>query len=127
MPSSSFPTRTQSLLAAALAVGFIGSVHVKAQTPPAPNPAKVAVDQRQAVYKLIGANFKPIGDVLQGRAQFDAKEIQKRAARVAFLSELTAEVFPDVSNSGLPGTKAKADVWSNRPDFDKRQAEFITN
>jgi cytochrome c556 len=95
-----------------------------AQTPPPPDPAKQAIENRQAIYKLIGNNFKPIGDVLQGRAQFDAAEVQKRATRVAFLSKLAGEAFPDVSNTGLPNTKAKADIWSNRSEFDNRLARL---
>jgi cytochrome c556 len=64
---------------------------------------------------------------LQGRAQYDAAEIKKRAARVAFLSEFTQEVFPEVSNTGLPNTKAKTDIWDKRADFDKRLSEFVQN
>jgi len=105
-------------------VGAAALVSVGAQTPPAPNPAKQAVELRQATYKLIGANFKPIGDVLQGRAAYAATDVKKRATRVAFLSELANENFPDISNTGLPNTKAKADIWSERADFDKRLAEF---
>ncbi len=36
------------------------------QTPPAPSPAKRAVDERKAIFTLIGANFRPIGEQLQG-------------------------------------------------------------
>ena len=99
-------------------------IHVEAQAPPAPNPAKQAVELRQATYKLIGANFKPIGDALQGRAAYDATDVKKRATRVAFLSELADENFPNISNTGLPSTKAKTEIWSERADFDKRLADF---
>lgn len=92
--------------------------------PPAPSPAKQAIEVRKAVYTLIGANFRPIGGLLQGRAQYDAADFQKRIARIAFLSELAGEAFPEVSNSGLPDTKAKSDIWTDRADFDKRLKDF---
>ena len=100
-----------------------------AQTPPATglaatSPAKQAIDARRAAYLLIGNNFRPIGDVLQGRASYDAAEIRKRAGRVAFLATLVGENFPDASNAGLPATRAKAGIWSDRAEFDRLLVEF---
>ena len=40
------------------------------------------------------------------------------------MSAIPDEAFPEVSNVGEPDTKAKADVWTNRPDFDKRLKDF---
>lgn len=96
-----------------------------AAAPPAGiSPARQAIEARKAVFILIGANFKPLGDVLKGATPYDAAEAQKRVARVAFLAELLSDVFPDVSNTGEPETKAKADVWANRADFEKKLKEF---
>ena len=92
--------------------------------PPAPSPAKLAIEARKAVYVLIGSNFRPIGGLLQGRGQYDAAEFQKRIDRIVFLTDLANESFPEVSNSGLPDTKAKAGIWSDRADFDKRLKDF---
>lgn len=107
--------------------GFLVSANAEAQQAPAPAgppPARQAIEVRKAVFTLIANNFKPIGDALQGKVAYDAAEIQKRAARVAFLSELAGETFPDFSNTGLPDTKAKPEIWSDRADFDKRLKEF---
>ena len=122
-------TRTRIAIASAvLTVAAAIAVAVNAQTPPAaptgPSPARQAVEVRKSIYTLIGANFRPIGAVLQGKAEYDAAEIQKRATRVAFLSGLLNEAFPDVSNVGEPDTKAKPEIWSNRADFDKRLKDF---
>lgn len=89
-----------------------------------PNPARQAIEARKAVFVLIANNFKPIGDTLQGKKPYDAVDIQKRAARVAFLTDLIAETFPEVSNTGLPDTKAKPEIWNDRPGFDKKLNEF---
>jgi cytochrome c556 len=117
-----------TLAGTALIMGVSFFLAANAQTPPAappaPSPAKQAVEVRKAVYTLIGSNFRPIGGLLQGRAQYDAAEFQKRIDRIAFLTDLAGEAFPDISNSGLPDTKAKADVWSDRTDFDKRLKDF---
>jgi cytochrome c556 len=112
-------------IASALIVGSSLSVSLSAQTaPPAPSPSKQAIDVRKAAFTLIGNNFKPIGDVLKGATPFDAAEVQKRASRVAFLSQLLGDTFPDASNVGLPDTKAKAEIWTDRANFDKRLKEF---
>ncbi|MDB6062212.1 MAG: cytochrome c prime [Verrucomicrobiaceae bacterium] len=106
-----------------LGAGF--AVSADAQTaPPGPSPSRQAIEVRKAVFTLIANNFKPVGEVLQGKAQYDAAEIQKRTARVAFLSELVGEGFPDASNTGLPDTKAKAEIWTDRASFDKKVKEF---
>jgi cytochrome c556 len=107
-----------------LSTGFILSAN--SQTPPAGglNAARQAVDERKAVYKLIGANFKPIGNVLKGSTQYDAATIQKSIDRVVFLSGLLDEAFPENSNLGDPETKAKADIWTNRADFEKKEKDF---
>lgn len=124
---SNTPRFAAAMAALIACTSFFHAAH--AQTPPASAPtappsAKQAIEVRKAVYTLIGANFRPIGDVLQGRAQYDAAEIQKRLARVAFLTELANEAFPEFSNTGLPDTRAKALIWSERAAFDQRLKEF---
>ena len=111
----------RSLRVIALAAGAIACAS-NAQAPP--NAAKQTVELRQAVYKLIGSNFKPIGDVLQGRAAFDAAEIRKRAARIAFLAQLAREAFPETAHPGVPATRAKLSIWTQRAEFDQRVTRF---
>jgi len=107
-------------------------VAAEAQTAPAggapgPSPARQAVDARRAAFTLIGANFRPLGAILKGAAPADDAEVNGRATRLAFLAGLLAENFPDVSNLGQPDTKAKAEIWSNRPDFDTKLKTFETD
>lgn len=106
-----------------LSAGFVLSAN--SQTAPAGlNAARQAVDERKAIYKLIGANFRPIGAILKGTAQYDAAAVQKSIDRVVFLSGFLDEAFPESSNLGDPETKAKADIWTNRADFDKKEKDF---
>lgn len=106
-----------ALLAASL------SLAVQAQTaaPPAPTPAaRQAIEARKAAYTLIGRNFRPLGDVLKGTVNYADADVETHITRIAFLSGLVHEEFPEISNLGEPETKAKADIWTNRTDFDKR-------
>jgi len=107
----------------AVAVGIAFSAGAQ---PPAPNAGRQAVETRQAVLTLIGANFRPLGDIVKGAAPYDAADAQKRLARLALLSDYLKEGFPDSSNLGEPETKAKAEIWGNRVDFDKKLNDFQT-
>ncbi len=103
----------------ALALG--GAVVAQAQ---APGAGRQAVEERKAVFKLIGANFRPFGAVLKGEAQYDAIEPRKRLARLAVLAPYTSELFSDASNLGEPDTKAKPEIWSKRAEFDGKLKDF---
>ncbi len=87
--------------------------------------AKQAIENRKAVFTLIGNNFKPIGEVLRGNATYSSTEVAKFAARISFLTGFLPEVFPDISRNG--DTRAVAEVWSNRADFDKRVKDFTAH
>ena len=121
-------------VALALSAGIILSANAQSAAPApapaaraggaAPSPAKVAIETRKAAYTLIGNYFRQLGAVARGTTPYDEADATKRIARIAFLSGLPGEAFPDVSNVGEPETKAKADVWTNRPDFDKKLKDF---
>jgi cytochrome c556 len=117
-----------SHLAAACVVFLAGAVTVvgvNAQS--APSPTKQAVENRRAAFLLVGNTFRWFGAVAKGTIPYDEAEATKRAARVAFLSGLVGENFPEGSNPGEPDSKAKPDVWSNRADFDKKLKDFETH
>jgi len=114
-----------AFVATALLAGFGALVSARAQNAPAgPSPTKVAVENRRAAFTLIGNSFRQFGAVVKGAVAYDDAEATKRAARVAFLAGILDETFPEGSNVGEPDSKAKADVWSNRADFDKKLKDF---
>lgn len=120
------------LLGAALLVstsaGLFAADDAKAQTAAAdPAAAKQAIAVRKAAFVLIANNFKPIGEVLQGKAAYNQADIVKRAERVAFLSLLLDGTFPEGSNLGAPHTKSKPEVWTKKADFDKQLKDFQAN
>ncbi|MES2673726.1 MAG: cytochrome c [Pseudomonadota bacterium] len=91
---------------------------------PGPNPAKQAIAVRKAAFVLINNSFKPIGDASQGKAEYNQADAEKRAKRIVVLTEFLDNTFPDISNLGEPDTKAKAEIWAEKADFDKRLKEF---
>ena len=96
-----------------------------APTPtPAVSAARQAIDVRKAVYTLIQNNFRPLGEVLKGNVGYDVANVQKQITRIAFLTGLLDEAFPDISNVGEPDTKAKSDVWSNHAEFVQKLNDF---
>ncbi len=97
-------------------------VSATAQNAAPPNAAQHAIDNRRAVFTLIGNNFRPLGEILRGASSYESVEVDKYTARVAFLTGLLPESFPDISRSG--DTRALAEVWSNRADFDQRLKDF---
>lgn len=124
-------TSLKILGAACLVAGsasvFAADEPAKAAPAAGPSPAKQAIAVRKAAFVLIANNFKPIGEVLQGKAPYNQADIAKRAQRVAFLSELLDGTFPADSNLGAPDTKTKADAFTNAADFEKLLKEFQAN
>lgn len=124
----SIPARSRSLRrlvpsACALCLAVSSFPLIAADAAPAAGPtAKQVIEVRRALFTLIGSNFRPAGDTLQGKLPYDAAELQRRIARVAFLAPQLSEVFPEHSATG--DTKAKPEIWSNRVDFDSRLKDF---
>jgi len=105
-----------------LATTFASAVLAQTAPAPSPNLPKQAIENRKAVFTLIGNNFKPIGEILRGNSTYESVEVGKYATRVTFLTGLLVEAFPEVSKTG--DTQAKPEIWSNRADFDKRLKDF---
>jgi cytochrome c556 len=114
---------------ATLLLGVTIALTAGAQTPspppapPAPSPAQQAIDARQAVYKLIGQSFGPLGRSASGQVPFDPSDAVKRADRLAFLATFLPDEFPDISQTG--NTKARPEIWTDQADFAKRQKDLI--
>jgi cytochrome c556 len=116
-------------VATAIGLLVVGAVFASAfaqnAAPPAPPSAsKQAVENRKAAFTLVGNYFRYFGAVAKGNAPYDEAEATKRAARIAVLAGVVDESFPEGSNPGEPESKAKADVWSNRAEFDKKLKAF---
>jgi cytochrome c556 len=89
-----------------------------------PNPAKQAVAVRKAAFTLIANSFKPLGDVSQGKIEYNQADVQSRANRILVLIDFLDHSFPEASNLGEPDTKAKAEIWTKRAEFDGKLKKF---
>jgi len=96
----------------------LGGVLALAQEPQ-PSRADQIVRYRQSAMYLIGANFGQMAGVVTGKLPYDAADFATRADRVAYLAAMATEGFAPESKGGSP-SKAKANIWSNRADFDKK-------
>jgi cytochrome c556 len=91
---------------------------------PQPTKAEQALKYRKAVYQVIAWNFGPMGAMAQGKIPYDAKEFELRAGRVAELTPMLSESYTSDTRS-LTGSKAKAELWSNREDFDAKMKDLV--
>ncbi len=124
-PIGRLSARAALLLTAGLALSAAAQTPSVVPAAAPSSPASQAIAVRKAVYTLIGANFRPIGDALKGTATYDSAELVRRATRVAYFAGLSQEAFPDGSSNG--DTKAKPEIWTNRTDFDKKLKDFQTH
>ncbi|MCB1624102.1 MAG: cytochrome c [Pseudomonadales bacterium] len=93
----------------------------------APSVSAQQIEYRQAMYTVMAGNFAPLGAMATGKAPFNAKEAQKRAERVAYISNMLSEGFPPGSNQAKgTHTHAKPEIWSNRAEFDKLMKNLQT-
>jgi cytochrome c556 len=138
-------TVTRRLRAAILRLALVigaGALVAWAQTapaladPPTPaaapaagglNAARQAADVRKSIYKLIYANFRPLGALLKDGGAYDAADVNKRITRILFLSGMLDDAFPENSNIGEPDTKARPEVWTKHADFEKSLKEYQEN
>jgi cytochrome c556 len=138
MISQVLKPRRAALIGLTLAIGAGCALVAHAQNAPAPAPAaaaapaaggganaaRQAAEVRKSIFKLIGANFRPLGALLKDGGPYDAAEVNKRITRVLFLSGLLNEAFPENSNIGEPDTKAKPEVWTKHAEFEKDLKQF---
>jgi len=135
MISQILKPRRAALIGLTLAIGAGCALVAHAQEAPAPaqaaapaaggaNAARQAVDVRKSIFKLIGANFRPLGALLKDGGPYDAADVNKRITRVLFLSGFLNEAFPEISNVGEPDTKAKPEVWTKHAEFEKQLKQF---
>ena len=103
-----------------LALAFSGAALAQGQ----PTKGEQALKYRKAVYQAMAWNFGPMGAMSQGKAPFDATEFSMRAARVAALAPMLAESY-SAETQGVAGSKAKAEIWTNRGDFDAKMKDLV--
>jgi cytochrome c556 len=112
------------ILLVSASANLLAHTAMAADAPVKDKQAKNAIETRKAAFHLIATSFKPIGDAVQGKAEFNQADVQKRANRILMLTDFLEASFPESSNLGEPDTKASADIWTKRAEFDKKLKDF---
>jgi cytochrome c556 len=117
------PSIRARLAVPALLLTFVAAA---AQAQGQPTRAEQALKYRKAVYQAIAWNFGPMSAMAQGKVPYDATEFEMRAQRVAALTPMLSESYAP-ETQGVAGSKAKAELWSNRADFDAKMKALVDN
>ncbi len=109
---------TRTRLLSAVAIATLAAVSAASAA-----TAERAIHYRQNVYGLIGWNFGAIAELVRDKRPWDAAEFASRAERIAQLSKMTDEGFPEGSATGAL-TEAKPTIWENLADFNAKMDDF---
>src|SRR5215469_14676568 len=86
--------------------------------------AQAAVDTRQGLQKVMGAQMAPLGDMLKNKKPYDAAEIAKRAQNIANLASMQPDIFSTDTRKFTLKTKAREGIWTNKSDFDAKSNDL---
>ena len=101
--------KTVFTLTAAAAIALMGTLAVQAEV------MNEAVKPRIEAMKTIGGAMKVVGEMAQGKTEFDADAAKAALDTMA----TTAATIPDVFKAEEmdPESHAKAEIWTNWDDF----------
>lgn len=78
---------------------------------------------RQSWFALVAANFGPMAAMVKGEMPWDERQMAGYADQLAALTTLDVmRGFPDGSDKGT--TRAKPEIWENKPDFEKKLGDL---
>ena len=101
------------LLTALAAAALVATLSMAAAT------GSKAIKQRQEAMEEIGKAMGALGAIAKKEAPFDTEVVKSSAETIANQLKKSAELFPEDSAAGDIETWAKAEIWSDRENFDK--------
>jgi cytochrome c556 len=101
------------MLTALAAVAVVASIAVAATT------GTTAIKERQEAMEEVGKAMKALGAIAKKEAPFDAEVVAANAETIANRLKKAADLFPQGSDKGDVETWAKAEIWSDRENFEK--------
>ena len=109
----------QKLTAAAIVLASTALAAVAQQPKP-----EDEIKLRKSAYALMGYNFASLGAMAQEKKPFNKDEAARNADFVALLATVPKTFFSEDSKKGE--TKAKAEIWGNKADFDKKMERMVS-
>jgi cytochrome c556 len=97
----------------AIAVALVAAVSVTAMT------ATEVIKERQEAMEQVRNGMMALGAIAKKQEPFDAAVVQANAVKIADNLELAAKLFPEGTDQGEVETWAKAEIWSDRGQFDE--------
>ncbi|GLR64997.1 c-type cytochrome [Marinospirillum insulare] len=82
-----------------------------------------AVKYRQAIYQVFSAQAGVMGGMAQGKIDFDAAEINKRATNLGKIAPMLGDTYFPATRD-VKESKLKAAAWSNMEDFQSKGQTF---
>ena len=107
-------------VAAVVVVAAAAVFAAQAQTKPEDH-----IKQRQSAYAVLGYNFSNLGAMAQEKKPYNKDEAGKSADIVAALADYPKGHFAEGTEKGRE-TRAKAEIWKNRADFDSKMDKMIS-
>ena len=101
----------------ALAAVAVGTTMVLAQ-----NTAPIV--ERQKIMKKVGDDAKVLGAMAKGEEAFDAAKVNAILTGWETGGKQYLTLFPADSKTGEK-TRAKAEIWHNKADFEAKAADFV--
>ena len=106
-----------------VAVSAIALVLISGSVAAQAKPEDV-IKYRQAVYKVMGWNFGPMGAMVKGEKPYDKEAFARHASIVSQMSPLAMEGFAAGSDKGAE-TKAKPEVWTKSAEFKEKMDKMV--
>jgi cytochrome c556 len=103
------------------AVLLLAATAVAAQAPQL--KAEDQIKQRKSAFAVIGHNFSSLGAMAQEKKPYSKEEAVRNAELVSMLADYPKNFFGPGTDKGE--TKARAELWKNRSDFDDKMDKMI--
>lgn len=113
-------TRSRMLVVFSLALGAAAAL-AEAQAP----AVNAEAQARHAAMEQVGDAMKALGGIAKGQTPFDAAVVKQNATTIAEKLAEAEKHFPAGSDTGK--TRAKAEIWTDRADFDRIMKEAQTS
>lgn len=90
-----------------------------------PLASRQAVKERKATFVLVQKSFKSLVDITQGKREFDETLIRTEMQRLASLSSILPELFPEGSYMEGKGTNAAKSIWEENSIFMEEVNQYL--